>query len=160
MGWRPKSEINQIKGSSLCSLFWFITVFVVLVHHCVRCFWFITVFWFFTEFVDLVLHCVPCFGSSLSSLFWFITLLVVFVRHCISCFGSSLCSLFCLLLCLFMIFKPAHEIMTLFVLRKLIFQMRMRSHPARCLIFWSDPSSTSILSLAGTFVGWLDGHLM
>ena len=26
-------------------------------------------------------------------------------------------------------FEPAHEIMTLFVLRKLILQMRMRSHP-------------------------------
>ena len=34
-------------------------------------------------------------------------------------------------------FEPAHETMALFVLRKLIFQMRMRSYPvgARCLIF-------------------------
>ena len=33
--------------------------------------------------------------------------------------------------------EPAHEIMVLFVLRKLILQTRMRSHPmeARCLIF-------------------------
>ena len=35
-------------------------------------------------------------------------------------------------------YEPCHEIMVLFVLRKLILQMRMHSHPvgARCLIFW------------------------
>ena len=34
-------------------------------------------------------------------------------------------------------FEPSHEIMVLFVLRKLILQIRMRSYPmgARCLIF-------------------------
>ena len=35
------------------------------------------------------------------------------------------------------LFEPSHEIMVLFILRKLILQTRMRSHPARarCLIF-------------------------
>ena len=42
--------------------------------------------------------------------------------------------------------EPAHEIMVLFVLRKLILKVRMRSHPLR-LDVWdlSDPLSTSIL---------------
>ena len=48
------------------------------------------------------------------------------------------------ILCLF---GPCHEIMALFILRKLILQTPMRSHPVGLdvLIFWSDRSSTSIL---------------
>ena len=42
-------------------------------------------------------------------------------------------------------YEPSHEIMALFVLRKLILQMRMRSNPVGLDVwFWSDPSSTSI----------------
>ena len=35
------------------------------------------------------------------------------------------------------VFEPSHKIMVLFVLRKLILQLRMRCHPVavRCLIF-------------------------
>ena len=40
-------------------------------------------------------------------------------------------------------FTNCHEIMVLFILRKLIFQKRMCSHPMSD--FWSDPSSTAIL---------------
>ena len=43
-------------------------------------------------------------------------------------------------------FEPCHEIMVLFVLRKLTLQTRMRSHPVRVMSdCWSDTSSTSIL---------------
>ena len=42
--------------------------------------------------------------------------------------------------------KTCHEVMAIFVLRKLILQTRYAaSSGARCLIFWSDPSPTSIL---------------
>ena len=40
--------------------------------------------------------------------------------------------------------EPSHEIMALFILRKLILQTRMRSHPVG-LDVWLAPSSTSVL---------------
>ena len=45
-------------------------------------------------------------------------------------------------------FEPSHEIVVLFILRKLLPQTRMRSHPVGLDVwseFWSDPSTTSIL---------------
>ena len=51
--------------------------------------------------------------------------------------------------------EPTHEIMVLFVLRKLIFQTRM--HPVgRDVCFWSDPLSTSILHVCEQQRLWRD----
>ena len=54
--------------------------------------------------------------------------------------------------------EPAHEIMALFVLRKLILQARMCSHPVGLdvWIFRSDPSSTSILHVCEQRRLWRD----
>ena len=51
--------------------------------------------------------------------------------------------------------ESAHEIMALFVLRKLILQMHMRSHPVGS-DFWSDPSSTSIFHVREQRRLWRD----
>ena len=53
--------------------------------------------------------------------------------------------------------EPTHEILALFVLRKLILQTHMRSHPVGLdLWFWSDPSSTSILYVSEQRRLWQD----
>ena len=53
--------------------------------------------------------------------------------------------------------EPTHEIMALFVLRTLILQTRMRSHPVGLDVwFWSDPSSIFILHVYEQRRVWWD----
>ena len=53
--------------------------------------------------------------------------------------------------------EPAHEIMALFVLRKLILQTRMRSHPVGLdVLFLVRPFSTSMLYVCEQRRLWQD----
>ena len=55
------------------------------------------------------------------------------------------------------IYEPSHEIMVLFVLRKLIIQTCMCSHPVGLVSdFWLNPSSTSILHMCEQRRLWRD----
>ena len=55
----------------------------------------------------------------------------------------------------YIVIEPSHEIMVLFVFRKLILQTLMRSHPVGLRSdFWLDPSSISILDVCEQRMVW------